>query len=482
MLFRSNLAAGSRYSERIRTVLAAGELRNSSFLYDFGGLRVLFIYFSILGFEIKIQIHIFKVNISQFVKVQFTSKYWDSLKKNTLFLISILFLTSIYGQYKDIRAGINGLLKQVPAGTQWSVLIIDAETMDTVYTYGHRNLLTPASNTKVVTSAAALHLLGGDYELSTQFRYSGSVNSSGVLKGNLYLKALGNPMMTSSDLINFAKAAKKIGIKSVEGDIVGDDTFFDSLYFRSQYVGGSEADWETQPLSALVLDQNNGIKGNRFTTAPVFISEKLRGYLAKEGIRVTGKSVAGRLPQNTRLISSATVRLFDMLKVMNKRSDNFYAEYTMKLISAAVTGARGSTKDGIRLCFSFLYDSGAFIKGTAIFDGSGLSHRNKIPTGVIVKIYQYIYSNYVFRSEFFATLSISGIDGTLRGRMQQQEGENNLHGKTGTLTGVITLSGFFTTKKGRNMIGAVFFNYRKGDPKFYRELQDKIFNLLIKKL
>ncbi len=401
------------------------------------------------------------------------------MKKGLVIILWLFLIFRIEGQYEKVRSGINDILSKLPAGTSWSVLIVDAETSDTVYTYGHRVRLIPASNTKVVTSAAALHLMGGDYELSTELKYSGSIDASGTLNGDLYLKALGNPLMTVKDLEKFVKAVKTLGIKNVNGGITGDDSFFDDLYYRSQYVGNGEYDYETYPLSALVLDHNVNLAGNRFTTAPVFISQKFKTLLTAAGINVSGGIASGVTPSGTKLIASATVKLSDLLKIVNKKSDNFLAEYTVKLISAVVNGERGNTKNGLKLCMAFLQESGAYLKGTQFADGSGLSRKNLIPTGVIVKIYQYIYSNQIFRSQFFSTLSISGVDGTLRSRMKEQEGDNNLKGKTGTLSGVITLSGYFKTRTGRDMIGAVFFNYTSSYPDFYRGLQDQIFNLVI---
>lgn len=404
------------------------------------------------------------------------------MKRYLQFFILIFFVTVSHGQYSEVRGGINEIVAKVPAGSDYSILIIDAETMDTVYTRGHRLPLIPASNTKVVTSAAALHLLGGDFLLATELRYSGRVDNSGTLNGSIYLRAQGNPLFTAKDLENFAMKVKKQGIKVIEGDVVGDDTYFDEQYDRSQYVGIGEGDYGIYPLSALVVDKNTFLSGKKFTSPPVAIAQRFKQLLVNAGIVVKGEAVADETPNGSTLINTVEIKLSDLLKTVNKRSDNFLAEYTMKLISAAVNGERGNTKNGIKLCMAFLNDCGAYLKGTTLADGSGLSRRNYIPTGVIVSIYQYIYSNIVFRSQFYSTLSISGVDGTLRGRMQDTNGENNLHGKTGTLRGVITLSGYFKTKKGRDLIGAVFFNFSTGYPDFYRGVQDQIFEYLINSL
>lgn len=97
--------------------------------------------------------------------------------------------------------------------------------------------LIPASSMKVITTSAALGILGGGYQFRTLLQYDGSIEG-GVLRGNLYIKGggdptLGSPMMSSAPnadavLNAWVAAIRKAGITRIEGAVVGDDSYFDS--------------------------------------------------------------------------------------------------------------------------------------------------------------------------------------------------------------------------------------------------------------
>lgn len=96
--------------------------------------------------------------------------------------------------------------------------------------------LVPASSMKVITTGAALALLGSDYQFKTFLEYSGTI-SNGVLKGNLYIRGTGDPSLASPIMegvptreelmAEFVAAIKKAGIRKIEGAIVGDGSYFD---------------------------------------------------------------------------------------------------------------------------------------------------------------------------------------------------------------------------------------------------------------
>lgn len=96
--------------------------------------------------------------------------------------------------------------------------------------------LIPASSMKVITTGAALAILGSDYKFKTFIEYSGSI-SNGTLNGNLYIRGTGDPSLASpimdavltkeALMAEFVAAIKKAGIKKVNGAIVGDGSFFD---------------------------------------------------------------------------------------------------------------------------------------------------------------------------------------------------------------------------------------------------------------
>ena len=93
----------------------------------------------------------------------------------------------------------------------------------------HRNsnqFFIPASNMKLLTSAVALKLLGGEYQFLTTVSTDGKI-TNGTLDGNLYLKGYGDPRLVSEELWMIAKDIRNLGIKKINGDIIADDSFFD---------------------------------------------------------------------------------------------------------------------------------------------------------------------------------------------------------------------------------------------------------------
>lgn len=87
--------------------------------------------------------------------------------------------------------------------------------------------LNPASTMKLVTSDAALEILGPAYRWKTEVYYDGSLRN-GVLDGNLYLKGYGDPHLMTSDMWRLVTQIKQAGIKQINGDLILDDSFFAS--------------------------------------------------------------------------------------------------------------------------------------------------------------------------------------------------------------------------------------------------------------
>jgi len=81
--------------------------------------------------------------------------------------------------------------------------------------------------------------------------------------------------------------------------------------------------------------------------------------------------------------------------------------------------------------------------------------------------------------DYYNSLSIAGIDGTLRGRMIGSRAENNFHGKTGTLRDVIAVSGYVKSFEGEDLIVSIVFQFDYGSPAYYRSLQDKIIESIV---
>src|SRR5256885_4736788 len=122
------------------------------------------------------------------------------------------------------------------------VQIVSVRTGKTIYSLNPEKMFTPASNTKLFTTAAALALIGPDYKFRTSLETNGSLDKYGRLTGDLLLVGRGDPNLSGRELPYnmrtqrdadpvrvLEKLADEIvhkGVKYIDGDIVADDSYF----------------------------------------------------------------------------------------------------------------------------------------------------------------------------------------------------------------------------------------------------------------
>ena len=167
----------------------------------------------------------------------------------TIFLLSVLYGTwipTVAAQQKHDQA--QKTVEKLIAGktlSQASVGIC-AMTGDgkKIVDINSANMLVPASNMKLISSGAAMHRLGPDFRFETAVGYDGEI-VEGVLKGNLYIIGGADPTLGSIDSIatplettlgQWASMVKEAGISQIEGRIVGDGRYFDSMIEESSWL------------------------------------------------------------------------------------------------------------------------------------------------------------------------------------------------------------------------------------------------------
>src|ERR1700730_7237748 len=165
------------------------------------------------------------------------------------------------------------LLGTAPASKgEWGLLVVDAQSGETLYEQNADRYFVPASNMKLFTTALALGKLGPDYRFHTTLETQGAISSEGILTGDLVLVGRGDPNLSNrrfpyelkeefdgppeKALVYLADALAAQGIREISGDVVGDDRFFP----RERYPNGWEIDdivWEYgAAISSIVVDDN----------------------------------------------------------------------------------------------------------------------------------------------------------------------------------------------------------------------------------
>ena len=403
-----------------------------------------------------------------------------------LFFSGITFATS----KEEIANKIREIVSNLPANTISGILIYDPLMQDTVFALNESTPMTPASLTKLFTTSTSLGIMGGDHKLSTKLLSDDNNFKDGVLNGNLYLKGFGNSLFTDSDLENFVNELIKKGITVITGSVIGDDTYFDDIYIREDWIEGEGANVRLPPISALVLDRNRTTVRKKIrrryryisenvNDPPIFASNRLTAKLKISGIEVKGKSVKGKSPSNVYLLAEKNVSLKDLIALVNKHSDNFLAECLFKTLGAEASGVQGNSFFSQQAIQKFLNDNSIFSAGTEIVDGSGISRSDQATPLAINGVLEKMYFDLVHFDDFYNSLSIAGVDGTLRGRMMNTSAGNNFRGKTGTLNGVSGLAGYLTTAEGEDIIVTIIFEFNSGGSGYYRDVQDQIVELLL---
>jgi D-alanyl-D-alanine carboxypeptidase/D-alanyl-D-alanine-endopeptidase (penicillin-binding protein 4) len=130
---------------------------------------------------------------------------------------------------------------------RWGVMVLSLDEGDTLFSHGGDELLVPASNLKLFTTAAALHYLGASFRYNTFLLATGAIEN-GVLQGDLVLYGTGDPTLSDrfglrhSVWSAFADSLKAIGIREVHGSVVGDGSYFGG--------SGTGAGWKEDYMNA----------------------------------------------------------------------------------------------------------------------------------------------------------------------------------------------------------------------------------------
>ncbi len=136
------------------------------------------------------------------------------------------------------------------------IVVRDLRTGETLYQREAERLLIPASCTKLITTAAALQLLGADYRYRTQVWMRGRLETDGTLKGDLILRGGGDATLTLNDLKQLAQKVRAAGVQRVEGLLLYDDSWLDAERYGFGWNIDDEPFGYQAQMSALCVERN----------------------------------------------------------------------------------------------------------------------------------------------------------------------------------------------------------------------------------
>jgi len=207
----------------------------------------------------------------------------------------LFFLTSCSPLYRsesdeaavlNLRKSIDDILADsIFVPVRAGIKIVSLSDGRVLYERNSRALFHPASNLKLLTAATALHALGKEYNFKTAI-YSDSVMKDGILLGNLCIRGFGNPDLSVKDLKWMVGQLTGMGVERVRGDIVGDVSFFDDLFWGRGWM------WDDEPSS-----------DEAFIT-PISVNKNSVRVLVKPGEKV-GDPVYVHLDPETKYIELA---------------------------------------------------------------------------------------------------------------------------------------------------------------------------------
>jgi D-alanyl-D-alanine carboxypeptidase/D-alanyl-D-alanine-endopeptidase (penicillin-binding protein 4) len=366
------------------------------------------------------------------------------------------------------------------AGSYSGAYVLDLNTGQTLYARSANTGRLPASVEKLYTTTTALTRFGPNATLTTSILGNGTMDG-GTFVGTLYLRGGGDPTFGSAAFDHaaygtgasiqqlVANLVRATGIRSLQGNVVADESYFDSV--RGTPATGNEPNTEVEgQLSALAFNagwtsaSEVGLVAHPALTA----GQQLVAALTAAGVRVpkSTRITAGRTPAGAAPLASVhSPSIATLIALTNSPSDNFFAEMLLKDIGARFGGG-GTTADGAAVVRAQVAQS--FGIQPRLDDGSGLSRYDRTTPVQVVTLLK----DEAADTQFTNSLAVAGETGTLQDEMRGTYAQGRCRGKTGTLHDASNLVGYCTSRDGHTLAFALLMNGIY--PNYAHPIQDRM--------
>jgi D-alanyl-D-alanine carboxypeptidase/D-alanyl-D-alanine-endopeptidase (penicillin-binding protein 4) len=331
-------------------------------------------------------------------------------------------------------------------------------------TRGH-GLAMPASTLKLLTVAAALHVLGPDDTFATRAVRQGPHTVDLIGGGDPFLAARapkpGAPPDASLEALA-RRSADRLTAAGVHRVRVGyDSSLFSGPEVSPRWPAGYLPDQVVSRITALWADEGVAADRSRRVVDPAATAASdFASYLEADGVHVTGAPRERPARHGARELARVTsVPLSDIVERVLETSDNQGAEVLARQVGLAVSG-RASFRGGADGVRQALGDLGIALHGARWYDGSGLSREDRIDPRTLVAVLQLAASAaHQELRPVLTGLPVASFTGSLQGRFDHTRGGGWVRAKTGTLRGTSALAGLATDARGRLLVFAFVSNH-----------------------
>jgi len=217
-----------------------------------------------------------------------------------------------------------------------------------------------------------------------------------------------------------------------------------------------------------------------------FADDSITQSLAHLNIHLDGKVLLGHAPSSSLLLASHTSKPISQLMADTlKPSDNVYADSLFLDAATKLNGGPLNWQPAQAIVKTFLQQqTGINLQNAVLTDGSGLSRENLLTAQQTVDLLRFLHTRFSLAYEYIAALPVAGHDGTLQRRFRKPSAQGLLRAKTGTMTGVMSLSGYLYTANAHTLAFAIFINRRPGTSPAvagrYRSLVDTLCDFFLR--
>lgn len=448
--------------------------------------------------------------------------------KRTLTGVCLWTLWTV-SSHAGMQGAIDQLIHRLNPNVNLGMVVYDLTSGETLYQRNTQRLFIPASNMKLFSEAAALMVLGPDYQFKNQLSTTASELQQGVLKGNVYLHLNGDPSFSRSDLKHLIYQLKELNINAIQGHVIIDSKLASITPYPPGWLTADLSYSYGAPVAPLMLDSNRltvtvnpgarvgdpaiveaddgggviAVNNQVITKASakgcgvgfsldqsnhlvargcvglgqwavqqrmaiknplLYAQGMVKSLLAQTNIQLIGQVQLGKAPSGSMLLATEYSRpLSQLMADTLKPSDNLFADSLYLHAAERLHGSPVNWKQAQPVIKNFLQQqTGIDFKAAVFTDGSGLSRYNLVTPEQTISLLKFLYQRFPLSYEYISALPVSGRDGTLQKRFRAANQQGFIRAKTGTMTGMNSLSGYLYSVNGHTLAFAMFINRLPG--------------------